>query len=191
MRGHWQYLKYVVRHKWFVFLECLKLDVPLWIAIMHDWDKFLPDEFFPYSRFFHNRDGSKRQIRDKTGYYKPTDTGDSSFDWASFLHAKRNKHHWQWWVLPTGGDNKCLPMPDVFRREMLADWRGAGRAQGTPDTVVWYWNNNLKMQLHLDTRRWIEDQIHYQDFLDTVLAQSNNVSIEDVKNQRLHKVADD
>jgi hypothetical protein len=162
VRRYTEYLKYVLRHKWFVFRECLKLGVPLWIAILHDWDKFLPDEFIPYARYFHNPDGSKRQIRSATGYYKPTDTGNAAFDWAWFLHAKRNKHHWQWWVLPTEGENKVLPIPDVFRREMLADWRGAGKAQGTPDSLIWYQTNKDKLQLHADTRAWIEKQIGYE-----------------------------
>lgn len=151
---HWAYLRYVLRHKFYVFQECLKLGVPLWIAIVHDWDKFLPDEWFPYVNFFHGKNAKAK--RDKTGYYKPTDTGDTAFEWSWFLHARRNKHHWQWWVFPTEGDNKVLPIPDVYRREMLADWRGAGRAQGTPDTRVWYEANKHKMQLHPETRAWIE-----------------------------------
>lgn len=157
MLRHWKYLKYVLRHKWFVFLACLELGVPLWIAVLHDWDKFLPDEWFPYARFFHKADGSKVNHRSKTGYYKPTDTGDADFDYAWFLHQKRNKHHWQYWAIPEDSNGvKILSMPDVYRREMLADWRGAGRAQGTPDTKIWYKTNCHKLQLHPDTRAWIE-----------------------------------
>lgn len=156
MRRHLQYLKYVLRHKWFVFLECLKLGVPIWIAILHDWDKFLPDEWFGYARFFHNPDGSPVQRRDGTGYYKPTDTGNREFEKAWFLHTRRNKHHWQYWVLPTEGDNKLYQMPDVYIREMIADWRGAGRAQGTPDTKAWYMANRDKMKLHHVTRLGVE-----------------------------------
>jgi hypothetical protein len=39
MRRHWMYLKSVLRHKWYVFLACLQFRVPLWSAILHDWDK--------------------------------------------------------------------------------------------------------------------------------------------------------
>lgn len=160
MRRHWQYLRYVLRHKWFVFLACLEYRVPLWIALFHDWDKFLPDEWFPYARFFYEPDGSKRQRRDSTGYYKPTDTGDADFDFAWLLHQKRNRHHWQWWVLPEdNGGEKVIPMWDVYRREMLADWIGAGKAQGTPETWVWYEANKEKMRLHPETRAWIEEQL--------------------------------
>lgn len=185
MRRHWQYLKYVLRHKYFVFRAGLKLGVPILILIFHDWDKFLPDEWFPYARYFYEPDGTKRVIRDSTGYYKPTDTDNAAFDYGWFLHARRNKHHWQYWVLPTESENKILPMPDVYRREMVADWRGAGMAQGTPDTAKWYHINYHKMQLHPDTRKWIETAIGYEDYMDHLEAATNGISPEEVKRQRL------
>src|SRR5664280_1736204 len=93
-----KYLWYVVCHRWFVFIECCKLGIP-WQGIVHDLSKFRPSEFFPYARHFHGV-GAK-EWRDKTGYYKPTDTGDSAFDFAWFLHQKRNAHHWQYWIFPS------------------------------------------------------------------------------------------
>lgn len=162
MRRHLAYLKYVLRHKWYVLLAGLKLGVPLWMLIFHDWDKFLPDEWFPYARYFYLPDGRSRyEAAKENGYYKPTTTDDESFDFAWLLHQKRNKHHWQWWMLPEdNGGMKILPMPDLYRREMLADWRGAGKAQGYGDnTHQWYLSNKEKMSLHPDTQRWIEEQL--------------------------------
>lgn len=156
MKRYLNYLSYVLQHKWFVFLQCCKFGIP-WLGILHDLSKFLPSEFIPYARYFHNPDGSPRQIRDNTGYYKPTDTGDTAFDFAWLLHQKRNRHHWQWWVLPEDeGKTKVLPMPQKYRLEMLADWSGAGRAQGVPDIATWYAKNKNKMTLHPTTREWIE-----------------------------------
>ena len=160
MRRYLSYLKYLLRHKWYVFLACLDLGVPLWMAILHDWDKFLPSRFIPYARFFRNPDGSRTGARKPTGEYDPTDTGSIEFEFAWFLHQKVNRHHWQWWILPTEtGGIKALSMPDVHRREMLADMRGAGRALGLPDTKAWYMANCDKMQLHPETRLWLEDQL--------------------------------
>jgi len=156
MKRYLAYLRYVLKHKWFVFLECCKLGIPR-LGIIHDWSKFLPSEFLPYARHFHNPDGSHKEVHNKTGYYKPTNTGDAVFDFAWFLHLKRNRHHWQWWVFPEDESGvKILPMPYHYRREMLADWCGAGRAQGTPDTAAWYTENGHKLQLHPDTRKWVE-----------------------------------
>jgi Family of unknown function (DUF5662) len=157
MRRHLAYLKYVVRHKWFVFFEGLRLGVPFWMLLLHDWDKFLPDEWFPYASFFYELDGTKVERRDKTGYYNPVATINNSFQKAWFLHAKRNKHHWQWWILPTEGEDLILLMPEVYVREMVADWRGAGRALGSAmDAKDWYIANKDKMKLHPRTRAFVE-----------------------------------
>ena len=156
IKKYLKYLSYVLRHKWYVFIECCKLGIP-WVGITHDLSKFRPSEWFPYANYF---GGNIKKGRDGTGYYKPTDTGDKAFDFAWLLHQKRNKHHWQWWILPEdGGGIKILPMTDKYRKEMLADWKGAGKAQGTPNCKKWYLTNKNKMQLHPETRRWIEEQL--------------------------------
>lgn len=154
-----QYLSYVIRHKWFVMLECFKFGI-YWQGITHDLSKLLPNEFIPYMEHFY---GSKIGIsrgRDETGYYKPTDTGDKDFDFAWVLHLKRNKHHWQWWIIPEDeGGIKILEMPVKYRMEMLSDWRGVGRAQGTSSVKKWYEKNHLRMSLSDETRLWIEKQL--------------------------------
>jgi len=155
--AHLEYASYVMRHKWYVFVECWRLGI-VWRGVTHDLSKLRPDEWVPYATFFHGPRAIQR--RDASGYYKPTDTGDGAFDFAWLLHQKRNRHHWQWWVIPEdGGGEKMLPMPADDRLEMLADWRGAGRAQGTPDTRSWYMVNRDKMRLHPDTRSWLEREI--------------------------------
>lgn len=154
---YWFYLKYLLCHKWYVFLACRRLGI-MRRGLTHDWSKWLPSEWFPYSEHFYGR--FRRERRDSTGYYKPADTGDPAFDFAWLLHQKRNRHHWQWWVLPLdGGGIRVLPMDDISRREMLADWIGAGRAQGRPDTKHWYEVNGNKLQLHPETRAWIEREL--------------------------------
>lgn len=155
-----KYLWYVIKHKWFVFIECYKLGIP-WLGIIHDWSKFRPSEFIPYTRhFFGGRKSGIEKGRDSTGYYKPYDTGDKDFDFAWFLHQKRNKHHWQWWVFPLDKEGyKMLGMTQKYRKEMLADWKGAGRAQKTPGVEVWYQKNKDKLQLHPSTRLWIEGML--------------------------------
>lgn len=157
---HFKHLSYIIRHKWYVMLECFKCGL-YWRGITHDLSKLRPEEFLPYSNYFH---GDIKRGRDSTGYYKPTDTGDASFDYAWFLHQKRNDHHWQWWVYPDEGEKvKVLKMSHKAMVEMLCDWRGAGIAQGTPDTLAWYTKNKHKMLLHPETRTWIEKEIGYKE----------------------------
>ena len=162
MLRHIKYLKYVVVHRWFVFLECCKYGIP-WLGIIHDISKFRPDEWFPYANFFY---GKNIVIRDNTGYYKPTDTGNKRFDFAWLLHQKRNKHHLQWWILPEDeGKLKVLPIPIKYCKEMLCDWIGAGKAQESSSVSCWYNKNSYKMTLHRETRLWIENQIEKRDLV--------------------------
>jgi len=139
----------------------------IWQGIIHDISKLMPSEFIPYANYFYGNGNNINKSRDKTGYYKPTNIGDSAFDFAWLLHQKRNKHHWQWWVLPEDdGGLKVLNMPLRYRKEMLCDWSGAGRAQGYGDnTINWYQANKNKMQLHKETREWIENEYLYSKYL--------------------------
>ena len=192
-----KYLWYVIRHKWFVFVECCK-DGIAWQGLVHDLSKLRLSEFMPYATHFYGKvskncynckhlignqcdftysgigigdqapeckdyESTGLQLgRDKTGYYKPTDTGDHDFDFAWLLHQKRNRHHWQWWILPEdSGGLKVLEMPVKYRKEMICDWRGAGRAQRNKTTTKeWYEVNKHKMQLGSITREWIEQMLH-------------------------------
>lgn len=137
-----QYLSYVFRHKWFVFLAGLKVGVPLWQLATHDLSKFSPSEFFPYANFF----------------YRPKDSGGDAFNMAWLLHQRRNPHHWQHWVLmQDDGPALPLPMPEKYAREMVADWAGAGRAiTGKWEVADWYENNKEKIILHPETRQFTE-----------------------------------
>lgn len=146
MRAHLAYLQYVLRHKWFVFLACWDLHVPLWRALVHDWTKFLPSEWGAYVHTFYAPDGSFRY--------------EESLDFARAwnLHQKRNKHHWQAWLLTWDrGETVPLEMPLTYVREMLADWIGAGRAiTGKNETPAWYQKNRANIQLHPQTRQLVE-----------------------------------
>jgi len=119
--------------------------------------KFLPDEYIPYSKYdFSSFGNNRKDLQD-------------SFNVAWLKHQKRNKHHWQYWLLinDSGGvirhkklaytvnyfegefkQVEALPMPERYVREMVADWRGAGRAYGNPDTKAWFIKNKDKIILH-------------------------------------------
>lgn len=151
---HLEYARYILRHKYFVFLECIRLGI-LWRGLIHDLSKLLPDEWLPYASHFYGRARDER-----AGYDRSHDLDDEAFNIAWLKHIHRNKHHWQFWLLQfDGGPPMALPMPLVYCKEMLADWRGAGRAQGYSDARAWYKQQADKMILAPVTRHWIEDQL--------------------------------
>jgi len=182
MMKYIQYLSYVLRHRWFVFLECYKVGL-VWQGIIHDLSKFLPSEFFPYANYFygssHNCLACEHMIREG-GYCDINFSGigdgeqaknckdytTKGFDLAWLLHQKRNKHHWQWWVLIRDNDDDkgeytILDIPLKYKKELLCDWRGAGKAQGYGDnTLQWFHKNKTKMKLHPNTKKWLESQLY-------------------------------
>jgi hypothetical protein len=51
-------------------------------------------------------------------------------------------------------------MPEEYVKEMLADWRGAGRAiKGYDETKEWYLGRKDTMLLNVNTRKWIEKEL--------------------------------
>jgi hypothetical protein len=150
MKPHLMYLRYVLLHKWYVFLEGLKLGVPIWGLVVHDWTKFMPVEWKPYALSFYGPwkyDERPQKLIDEC-------------DQAWLHHQHHGPHHWQFYVLmEDSGNIKVLEMPDRYRREMLADLHGIGRQPGFSSTKDYYLNNKDNMQLHPNTRDWVEDQL--------------------------------
>lgn len=173
---HIKYLSYVLRHRWFVFVECWKRGI-IWRGVTHDLSKFLPDEWWPYANYFYGKTiggtpgNDYYEMVSEYGCYEAAPWGvtlGDKFRVAWLKHIHRNPHHWQYWILhEDDGGTLHLPMPDEYRREMLCDWIGAGRALGkrSPpsdpmrETRLWYQANREKILLRPDTRAWIEDQL--------------------------------
>lgn len=166
MRAHLRYLRYVLRHKWFVLLAGLKTGAPLWRLLIHDWSKFTPAEWRPYVANFYGRTPSLGELRARY-HGRPNDAANleawraaraAAFDRAWLHHQHANAHHWQHWVLrEDSGAVKLLPMPWPLIREMVADWMGAGRAiTGRWEAGEWYTKNRDIIQLDQQTRIRVE-----------------------------------
>ena len=156
---YFAYLRYLVRHKWFVFWQCRRFKVSLWRAVKHDWSKFMPCEFFPYARKFY-------------GGYPPGNIFISgAFDKAWNHHIHLNDHHWEHHVLVRGGNKTTvMRMLEMQVREMVADWHGTAQSRGlaADTTPGWYLNNREAMALHPATRSRVEVLLGVKDRLPEV-----------------------
>lgn len=139
----WECLTAFWRHKWFVFVSANELGIP-WLGLIHDTGNLFSFENNSYGMSFQD---------------EPLNDQDLGYPRLSHFHG--NKHHWQYWVMIRDqGEMRAMPMPDKYRREMLADWLGSNQANGYEgDVSGWYLQNRHKMVLHLETRRWIEEQL--------------------------------
>lgn len=147
-----RYARYLLRHKYFVFLAGRRTGVSLWRLLIHDWSKLTRAEWSPYAQKFfgpslaHLKDGLARDARGL------------AFHRAWLHHQHHNPHHWQYWVSPTSeGSFRVLPMPEKFVREMVADWLGAGRAiTGEWEATSWFEENREGIRLHPDSLHLVE-----------------------------------
>lgn len=139
MRYFWVALK----HKWYVLLAGFRVGLSLWQAVAHDLSKFSRTELPHYNRWFF------------------VDHSDPDGWLGAWLHHQNhNPHHWEYWIVRTDhtqgkGDivDECLPMPEKYVREMIADWLGASKAHtGSWDMSRWLSGNLGKMRLHPATR---------------------------------------
>lgn len=170
MKKHLKYLRYVVRHKWFVLLACIEHGI-LWRGLVHDWSKFLPSEWFAYAEFFYGRGAHLNHKKRRTQYLTPDELLElekiqRAFDHAWLKHQHRSPHHWQHHILrEDSGNVKLLEMSLDEATEMVCDWIGAGRAitgkEGT--TVDWYLRNRAHMALGYRTRVLVEDLLGVPD----------------------------
>ena len=146
MNKYWKYLKYIIRHKYYVMLECFKAGI-YWRGIMHDLSKFFPSEFIPYANYFYGTyEGTLKHSEIK-----------KSFDEAWLKHQKRNPHHWQYWILQNDSDGVLiLDMPRQYALEMVCDWIGAGKAiTGKNDLSEWYATNRDNIKLSNNTQEYV------------------------------------
>lgn len=163
---HLKYLKYILRHKFFVLQECYKEGILL-RGILHDLSKFRPSEWIPYADYFYGKYPSVKDVYGDARIHisKFKETVEEEFNEAWLKHIHSNPHHWQYWILrEDNGSIRVLPMSDEYRKEMLADWKGAGKAiNGYDDTLNWYKKNRKNIILHPETREWIEDELGYEE----------------------------
>ena len=118
-------LRTIVKHKIGVAKAGRRFGVSWYRILVHDLSKLSPAEFPGY------RDRYHAGIEDKEG-----------FDRTWHNHIARNRHHPEFWIQTSRhAMGVPLDMPEMFIREMLADWFGASWAYAGawPDPKDWPW----------------------------------------------------
>jgi len=134
--------KTILRHKWYVFIECCRLGIPLQ-GLLHDLSKFRPVEFVSSAVYFQGDRSPVEAEAEVFGY---------SYAWRH--HKGFNLHHWQWYVDFAGFDEdgsyrlSVAPIPDRYIKEMLADMIGAGKAYGGTGVQEYYESHKDQIIMH-------------------------------------------
>lgn len=151
MNKYLENLKYVVRHKFYVGIECVKMGM-FWHALTHDLSKFLPSEFIPYANNFHSGPWKKHRKINRRAMAE-----------AWLHHKNRNKHHWDYWVNSNG---KAIPMPEKYVKQLIVDWRGMGRQKGFDSAISYYAKTKYRMVVHKETTKLIHKYLF--DFVEKI-----------------------
>lgn len=152
-RSDLKYLGYVLKHKAYVFVECVKLGIP-WQGLTHDLSKFSKTEWEAYVRRFMDKDESEE--------------AKELFNTAWLHHQHMNMHHWQFWLQTSGLDTggrmvSPRPMQERFIKEMLADWRAMARNFGNDSIHEWYKENEKYMILDSTTKRRLHALMSFKE----------------------------
>lgn len=103
-------------HKYWVFHYCWRAGIPVQ-GLMHDLSKFSPTEFFESVKYYQGTSSPIEACKKANGWS------------AAWLHHKgRNKHHYEYWQDNFDNGTVHLEMPMKYKKEMLCDFLGAGRA---------------------------------------------------------------
>lgn len=104
----------VIRHKWYVFIFCCKLGMPL-KGFMHDMSKFTPTEFLESIKYYKGTYSPITACKRENGYSK------------AWLHHKgRNRHHPEYWY-DDNAINKTPMIPYKYVAEMICDKLSANK----------------------------------------------------------------
>ena len=118
----YQYMSYVLRHKWYVFWAGWRLTTTwkeLALCALHDANKFHPAMFRPYAEYFYHPDGSKTTTMGPDGFQiYPEAT--IRFNRAWLWHIKRSKHHPQYWA-------RVVSVPCLHPDDVLLNDSGGAR----------------------------------------------------------------
>lgn len=146
MKQYISYFIYLMRHKWYVFQECVDAGILL-RGLLHDLSKFRLDEFIPYANY----------------YYGSGDEKGVKISWL--FHQKRNDHHWQYWILMNDdGTRVRFKLPEPVMKEMVCDWKGMSKTLRyfeLDDTLRWYLQRKNFIDLHPDTAKEVEEMLGY------------------------------
>lgn len=149
MKQYISYIKYLLRHKYQVIKVGLTIGgIPFFQLLMHDMSRFFPREFSAYANTYYDKDGKS----------KPYESNDK-MDAAWSIHQKRNKHHYQYWVIiDEQHGHYCLEIPTRYIKEMAADMIAMGQiVDGSLSAWEYYMKNRDRFYINNASRLLFEE----------------------------------
>ena len=135
VKNIFKHLNLVNKHRWKVFLLCLKAGIPI-RGLLHDLSKYTPTEFIESVKYYNGKKSPITFCKKEIGYSN------------AWLHHKgRNKHHHEYWYDYAAPEQSPI-MPYKYVVEMICDTLAAGMTyQGAS------WNNSYQLKYYMEDRK--------------------------------------
>lgn len=146
-----KHFKKVCVHKYWVFRYCLKAGIPV-RGLLHDLSKFSPTEFLESVKYYQGSSSPIDACKKEKGYSE-----------AWMHHKGRNKHHYEFWQDNFDNGGVALEMPLKYKKEMICDFMGAGRAYygkafNMQKEYEWWLNKRSKpLAMHEKDKTFLDD----------------------------------
>lgn len=139
IKNIFRHFKRICVHKYWVFHYCRLMGIP-WQGLVHDMSKFSPMEFWEGVRWYTDNGSPINECKAANGWS------------AAWMHHRgRNPHHYEYWQDDFDHGGHPLEMPMKYKKEMLCDHLGAGRAYYGKDfsyeKELEWWENKLSKPL--------------------------------------------
>ena len=148
----WQHFRTITYHKYLVAKGCFAVGLYKQ-GLLHDMSKYSPVEFRVGAKYFQGNRSPNNAEREEIGYS------------SAWLHHKgRNKHHLEYWIDYSSGDERGLTgmkMPVKYVVEMVMDRIAASKVykkEAYTDRAAWeyYAHSKDHLMLHKETRVLLE-----------------------------------
>ena len=157
-----KHTKLVLKHKWYVFIYCTKLGMPI-RGLRHDLSKFTPAEFLESVKYYDGKISPITVAKRANGYSK------------AWLHHKgRNKHHYEYWV-DENAPEKTPIIPYKYVVEMICDKLSASRVYNGKE-----WTRNSELEYWTKEKQRIKVNKHVEEMLTEVFEQVAEKGIDTV-----------
>ena len=148
-----KHVKLVMKHKWYVFIFCCKLGMPI-RGFMHDMSKFSPTEFFESIKYYQGDRSPIGACKRANGYSK------------AWLHHKgRNKHHSEYWYDEQAPDPTPI-IPYKYVAEMICDKLSASKVYSGKS-----WTNSSEIEYWMKEKEKTRINKHIEEMLIEVFTQ--------------------
>lgn len=154
MSAFFKHLHTVNKHRYLVFIHCLKAGIPFQ-GLRHDLSKYSPTEFFTSVKHYQGTRSPNEGEREEYGYSK-----------AWMHHKGRNKHHFEYWtdVDMKTKEYKYVKMPIKYLAEMICDRMAASKTYKGKDytdssAYDYFINGKAKVMMEKSNAEFIEEYL--------------------------------